>query len=279
MDQSLRECIPEVEILAGETSNSWLPFVLHADASGDGLGAVLSKVQQGTEQVIAYYSRVLTKTERQYCVTRRELLAVICAVKHFHHYLYGRHFVIRSDHGSLRWLLNFKNAEGQMARWLGDLGTYDYEIQHRPGSQHGNADGLSRRPCHECTYCERREKREQEHVENECPGHRICVLKHNPSKGDGEWLEPWTAEQLQDWQEEDPILKKVLRWVEAGTKPKWEAMRSEGSDARMFWSSFEEFQLLDGVLYRKGSLTSQYSKHPWLVAPPKVRDQIFQFLH
>ena len=166
------------------------PFVLDADASGDGLGAVLSQVQQGKERVIAYYSRVLTKTERQYCVTRRELLAVICAVKHFHHYLYGRHFVIRSDHGSLRWLLNFKNAEGQMARWLGDLGTYDYEIQHRPGSQHGNADGLSRRPCHECTYCERREKQEQEHVENECPGHRICVLKHSPSNEDGGWLEP-----------------------------------------------------------------------------------------
>ena len=66
----------------------------------------MSQVYDGNERVIGYFSKLLSKTERRYCVTRRELLAVVEAVKHFHHYLYGVPFEIRSDHGSLRWLLN-----------------------------------------------------------------------------------------------------------------------------------------------------------------------------
>ena len=250
-------------------------FVMDADASGDGLEAVPPQVQQGTEWVITYFSRVLTETEYQCCMTRRELLAAICAVKHSHHYLYGWHFVILSGHGSLWWLLNFNNAEGQMAHWLSDPGNYDYEIQHCLGSQRGNADGLSKRPCNECTYCIHREKLVQEHVDIKSPDYRISWLKHGPSKGDREWLEPCTAEQLWDWQEENLVRQKVLGWVEAGTKPKWEAMQSEGSDARVFGSNSEELQLLDRILYQKGSETSQYAKHPWLVALPKVHDQSF----
>ena len=73
-------------------------FILDTDASGQGLRAVLSQLQGGEEHVIAYYSCVLTWPEQQYCVTRRELLAVVEAVKYFHHYLCGRHCVIRTDH-------------------------------------------------------------------------------------------------------------------------------------------------------------------------------------
>ena len=71
-------------------------------------------------------------------------------VKYFSHYLWGRHFLVRTDHGSLRWLQNFKNPEGVVARWLATLGTYDFEIEHRRGAQHGNADGLSRIPRKKC---------------------------------------------------------------------------------------------------------------------------------
>lgn len=136
-------------------------YILDTDASAVGLGAVLAQVQGGAEKVISYYSHCLSKPERHYCVTRRELLAVICSVKHYHHYLFGRHFVIRSDHGALRWLTNFKNPEGQIARWLEIVSTYDYVIEHRAGRIHSNADVLSRRPCsHEgCSYCDRAETR------------------------------------------------------------------------------------------------------------------------
>ena len=83
-------------------------FVLDTDASNYALGAVLSQVQEdGSEKVIAYGSRLMTKTERRYCATRRELLSVVTFVKQFHPYLLGRHFKLRTDHGSLVWLKNY----------------------------------------------------------------------------------------------------------------------------------------------------------------------------
>ena len=71
--------------------------------------------------MVAYASRVLTKPERRYCVTRRELLAVVTFVPHFRPYLLGRQFTIRTDHGSLTWLSNIKEPEGQLARWIEQL--------------------------------------------------------------------------------------------------------------------------------------------------------------
>ena len=136
-------------------------FILDTDASNTGLGAVLSQVQGGEEKVIAFHSKSLSKSERNYCVTRKELLAVVVAVKTYHHYLCGRQFLVRTDHGALKWLLKFKNPEGQLARWLELLGSYDFNIQHRSGICHGNADALSRRPCGDCRYCDRAEQKKE----------------------------------------------------------------------------------------------------------------------
>ncbi|CAG2185648.1 unnamed protein product [Mytilus edulis] len=84
-------------------------FILDTDASHFGIGAVLSQVQEGKERVIGYASRTLNKPERNYCVTRKELLAVVYFIKYFRHYLLGRHFKLRTDHGSLTWLYKFKD--------------------------------------------------------------------------------------------------------------------------------------------------------------------------
>jgi hypothetical protein len=119
-------------------------FILDCDASGVGIGAVLSQVQDGEEKVISYGSKVLNKAQRSYCVTRRELLAIVEFVKVYHHYLYGAKFLCRTDHAALYWLLRKKHPEGQMARWIALLQVYDMVIQHRPGVKHGNADALSR---------------------------------------------------------------------------------------------------------------------------------------
>ena len=69
-------------------------FMLDTDAINKSIGAVLSQVEDGKETVIAYARRVLSKAERAYCVTRRELLAVVAFLQHFRAYLLGRHFVI-----------------------------------------------------------------------------------------------------------------------------------------------------------------------------------------
>ena len=95
-------------------------------------------------------SRVLSKAEWRDCVTRRERLAVVTFLQHFHLYLLGHHFVVRTDHGSLTWLRNFRNPENQLARLLERMQEYDFDIVHRPGRKHGNADALSRVPCKQC---------------------------------------------------------------------------------------------------------------------------------
>ena len=124
------------------------PFILDTDASAFALGGVLSQKVNGVEKVIAYASNSLSKSEMNYCTTHRELLAVIRMTAKFRHYLWGRKFHLRTDHASLRWLLNYRDADGMLARWLAKLQAFDFTIEHRPGVQHGNADGLSR--CKKC---------------------------------------------------------------------------------------------------------------------------------
>ena len=118
-------------------------FILDTDASGEGLGAVLSQAIEGEEKVVAYASKTLTRTERKYCATCREMLALVWATHHFRPYLYGHRFVLRTDHSALQWLHNFKEPEGQTARWLEQLAEYNYRVVHRPGRHHTNADSLS----------------------------------------------------------------------------------------------------------------------------------------
>ena len=122
-------------------------FVLDTDSSAEGLGAVLQQEQDGKLVVIAYSSKALSRAERNYCVSRQELLSVVYHIKHFRCYLWGNHFVVRTDHASLRYLMNFKDATGQLARWIDALSEYDFEIQARAGKKNGNADSLSRIPC------------------------------------------------------------------------------------------------------------------------------------
>lgn len=127
-------------------------FILDCDASDFAIGAALSQLQNSVERVIEFGSATLTPTQRKYCTTRRELLAVVRFTRQFRHYLLGRQVIVRTDHSSLLWLTRFKHIEGQLARWLEELAQYDIVIQHRPGSKHSNADGLSRipsatRPC------------------------------------------------------------------------------------------------------------------------------------
>ena len=108
--------------------------------------------EQGNERVLAYASRLLSKAERNYCVTRKELLSVVSFTAHFRPYLLGHCFTLRTDHAPLTWPYGVKEPEGQVARWLEQLQELDFKIIHRPGQRHQNADALSRLPCRQCGH-------------------------------------------------------------------------------------------------------------------------------
>lgn len=119
-------------------------YILDTDASVVGIGGSLSQVQNGKERVIAYASKKLTPQQEKYSVTRRELLADMFMC-HFRHYLLGQRFLLRTDHRSLRWIFEFKDPKRQVVRWPEVLSQYNFDIEHRPGPKHLNADALSRR--------------------------------------------------------------------------------------------------------------------------------------
>ncbi|KAL7849936.1 hypothetical protein SRHO_G00192850 [Serrasalmus rhombeus] len=143
--QQLHDALVSAPVLA--LPRAGCPFILDTDASNFGIGAVLSQEQEG--QVLAYFSHGLSKLERNYCVTRRELLAVVAGLKHFKPCLYGTLFMLRTEHASLIWLMRFKEPEGQMAHWLTAMQEYQFQIVHRDGKKHNNVDALSCRPCSE----------------------------------------------------------------------------------------------------------------------------------
>ena len=93
-------------------------FILDTDASDHAVGAVLSQEQDMAERLLGYFSKALTKTEQVYCVTRKELVAVVMALKYFHPYLYGREIILRTNNAAVSWMRNLRTPTGQTARWL-----------------------------------------------------------------------------------------------------------------------------------------------------------------
>ena len=94
-------------------------YIIDTDASDFAMGAVLQQEQHGTVRVIAYASKTFDAAERQYCTTRKELAAVIYALKEFRHYVLGGvHFLLRTDHGALTSLFRTPVPIQQQARYL-----------------------------------------------------------------------------------------------------------------------------------------------------------------
>jgi hypothetical protein len=130
--KKLKRCLTTLPILAYPDFEK--PFIVFTDASTFALGAILSqKDEQNKERVIAYTSRSLNKHERNYSITELECLAVVWAIKYFHHYLHGHKFTVITDHAALKYLLKMVNPVEKLGRWLMTLNSYDLEITNRPG--------------------------------------------------------------------------------------------------------------------------------------------------
>ena len=132
--------------------DSTKPLTLTCDASATGIAAVISHTtESGQERPIAYASKTLSDAEKKYSQVEKEALAIIFGVKKFHKYLFGRKFVLYTDHKSLTTIFGEKKGipavtTARLQRWAIVLSAYDYKISHKKGSDIANADALSRLP-------------------------------------------------------------------------------------------------------------------------------------
>jgi transposase InsO family protein len=294
----LKELLVTAPILSYPTSDG--RFILDTDASLFGIGAVLSQVQNGEETVIAYASKTLSKAQRNYCTTNRELLAVVTFVKHFRHYLWGRNFLVRTDHASLTWLTNFKEPEGMIARWLSVLNTYDFQLSYRKGSLHGNADGLSRRPprkCkrRDCPDCNnnsinlvsviggqqaRDRGCKQPRNTVDCAANTACNPASTAAVDASNWVDGWGSDQLRQWQEEDRPIGLILKLKkESDQKPPRTRLEGAPTEAKALHGMWESLCVRNGLLYRKLEPLCNRPAKEQLVAPQTIRQTVLRQLH
>ena len=250
-------------------------FILDTDASNTAIGAVLSQIQEGKERVIAYGSRCLNSPEKNYCVTRRELLAVVYFIDYYRHYLVGRKFKVRTDHGSLRWLSSRKNPTGQVARWIERLAPFQFEIEHRAGKKHGNADALSRYPCPgTCTQCEKMNNQTEMEEPKLCQA--ILMSDRVADLPVPEVSSHWDLDELAKATKADPDLSQVLDWE---IRPPWEIVSTQSAEVKHYWNNFGRLRQ-----DQRGLLWYQWvrgdNQFAWkLMLPQNLRQEIIKVVH
>ena len=170
-------------------------------------------------------------------MTRKELYALVHFVKYFRHYHYGKQFTIRTDHGSLRWLMQYKNPEGQVAKWLEILSSFDMKIIHRPGRSHRNADGMRRIRCKQCgMYSEVQAEDFAEKIEMH---DQVAQL-----------IEDQVID-LKSAQDQDKDISKKRQWVESNEKPDRKEIESESYFQKSLLTQWERLAVKNGVLMRR----------------------------
>ena len=185
---------------------------------------------------------------------------------YFRHYLFGQKFSARTDHASLRWLTKFKNPEGQVARWLEVISTFSMAIEHRSGRLHGNADGLSRKPCDDAE----RNSIGESSLNNTKQKNPSCM---QVGSGSSENQSDKTID-LTALQEEEDELSVVRSWVEQSVKPNFNAISSEGYAMKSLWSQFPCLELHNGLLVRRVEDTDNNTVTYQALVPKKARRSV-----
>jgi hypothetical protein len=140
--EEMKERLFTTPVLAYPNFN--LPFILTTDASKIAVAAILSRVQDAKRRPIAYASRQMTKAEQVYSTSEAEMLVFVWGTKYFRCYLYGKQFVVRTDHSALSYLCRFAVNNSRLMRWPLRVSEFDFVIEHRAGSKTGHVDALNR---------------------------------------------------------------------------------------------------------------------------------------
>ena len=258
-----------------------IPFILHTDASNDGLGAVLCQRQSDKEKVIAYASKRLTKAERNYPTHKLEFLALKWAVTDkFHDYLYGNSFTVWTDNNPMTYVLTTAKLDAAGHRWLAALASYNFDIKYRPGTVNVNADILSRYPKDADTDSEV----SQESVAAICEGlvvesliETVCLSSHTTDTEEELFSEMIATPR--DWrvaQRDDPVIGSILPYITNGVQPK-QSRLPPGYESRQYLREFPHLKLYRGVLYRVTQSDGQQKRQ--LVLPTALRIKALEGLH
>ncbi|KAE8604038.1 hypothetical protein XENTR_v10014546 [Xenopus tropicalis] len=141
----LKKRLTEAPVLA--YADAHRPYVLHVDASYEGLGGVLHQRYPEGLRPVAYLSRSLAPSEKNYPVHKLEFLALKWAiVDKLHDFLYGVEFEVRTDNNPLTYILTTAKLDATGHRWLAALSNYSFTLKYKPGPRNIGADALSRRP-------------------------------------------------------------------------------------------------------------------------------------
>ena len=267
-----------------------LPFKLHTDASISGLGAVLYQQQGGLDRFLAYASRSLKPSERNYPAHKLEFLALKWAVMDkFHDYLYGAKFEVVTDNNPLTYVLTSAKLDATGHRWVAALANYNFSLHYRSGKLNKDADSLSR-------LCEGNDREEVVYpdvlnaIMHSCQVPReelalaesVLVGRSFPIQIPDNGISPDTVKALSstDWikgQDADPAISRVKEILQYPKKPSARTIAKESPDVRKFLRDWGRFTVKDKVLYRTATVNGE--KYDQLVIPANTKSIVLKALH
>lgn len=287
----LIERITSPPILAYPDYNA--PFVVHTDASQDGLGAVLYQKQEGTLRVIAYASRTLTPAERNYHLHagKLEFLALKWSItEQFRDYLYySPRFIVYTDNNPLTYILSTAKLNATGLRWVGELSDFNFEIKYRPGKVNIDADSLSRIPgdfqkyMDSCTQTVSHQEFNAavSHVRSIDNGNTVWITsitdqpdvletdkRHLPNRENTSQIRMVDVSKAQ---RDDRTISRLLWYVNRKTKPTFEDRQQEPQGMKRYLREWSKLYVdsKTGILYRGQQI----------VLPVKYRRMVYRELH